>query len=502
MPTAHKYHKLSRKTVLSPDFITIWESISLGVIVIDESGNCVYINALQRNMDGFGNRIVLGEHISKFYTPHTFATLPILQCLGTGTPILKKSYWYKTTTNKLINSVNDLVPLFENGRIDGAIAFSSIYGLSAMAQKSEPSRKASNPREGHDSVALHSFDSIIGSAPLLKKGMDTAQAAARTSSHVMIWGESGTGKELFAQAIHTEGVRKNKPFIPVNCSAIPENLLEGLMFGTVKGAFTDAVDRPGLFENADGGTLLLDEINSMPLGLQAKLLRAVQENTIRRVGSQKEIPIDVRIISILNEHPLKALEKGTLRSDLYYRLAVVGISVPPLRERKEDILYLADYFLCTSQLNPSGSPVRLSDKVCSMFVNYIWPGNIRELQNVIEGSLAILDGGALIYPEHLSQQLLESYAAQKSGKTGPPPAPPPHNAVTPYQKAKPPYYDYTDVETALSPMPLKSHMMEYEKSCIKNVLKFTGGNVAKAARILQMKPAALHYRIHLLGLDR
>ena len=494
-----KFHNISRKHMLTPEIVSIWDSISMGVIIVDAGGNCVYMNGIQKNMDGLGDETVIGKHISHFYTPYTFATLPTLQCLGTGKPMLKKIFWYRTTTNKLINAINDIIPLFDNGKIDGAITFSSIYGLSSMTT---PPSGPPAPPANHEELQLYSFDSIIGSAPLLRKGIETARAASRTSSHVMIWGESGSGKELFAQAIHVEGSRKNKPFIPINCAAIPENLLEGFMFGTVKGAFTDAADRAGLFENANGGTLMLDEINSMPLGLQAKLLRAIQENKIRRVGSQKEIAIDVRIISTLNEHPLKAVERGVLRKDLYYRLAVVGILVPPLKERKEDILYLADYFINTSKVERPLAAVRLSDTVRSMFINYNWPGNIRELQNVIEGSLIMLGDGNMIQPEHLPQQFLESYSGNPSGDDAMMHAPAAFEpARVAYQKLPHSYYDYADIENNTSPAPLKSCLVDYEKNCIRNVLRFTGGNVAKAARILQMKPAALHYRLDLLGLD-
>lgn len=490
-------HKISRKTLLTPELTSIWDSISLGVTVIDADGYCVYMNKVQKTTDGLENMPVEGQHISKFYIPYRFDTLAILQCLGTGQPSFRETYWYKTTTNKLINAMNDVIPLFENGKIDGVLSFSSIFGLPAMTDEAH---RPAGSRSKDESFSLYSFESIIGNSPMLKKDIDIARAAAQSSSHVMIWGESGTGKELFAQAIHGEGIRKNKPFIPINCAAIPENLLEGFMFGTAKGAFTDAADRAGLFENANGGTLLLDEINSMHLGLQAKLLRAIQENKIRRVGSQKEIPINVRINSILNESPLQAMEKGTLRSDLYYRLAVVGIAVPALRERKEDILYLADHFIRSSGL-ASGN-VRLSDSVLSMFVNYDWPGNIRELQHAIEGSMAMLNGAKWILPEHLPQQFLEAYSRKHDGKSLiMREMAAVENMRQNYQKPIQSYYDFSDLEERHAPTSLKSSLMEYERNCIRNALRFTGWNVAKAARILEMKPAALHYRINLLGLE-
>ncbi|HCL51199.1 MAG TPA: sigma-54-dependent Fis family transcriptional regulator, partial [Clostridiaceae bacterium] len=163
----------------------------------------------------------------------------------------------------------------------------------------------------------------------------------------LIYGDTGTGKEVFSRAIHNESNRANKPFIPINCAALPEGLLEGILFGTTKGGFTGAIDRPGLFEQADGGTLLLDEINSMSILLQAKLLRVLQEGVIRRVGGIKDIPVDVRIIATTNEEPYTAIKNGTMRKDLYYRLSVININIPPLRERKEDIPEFIKTFIKT-----------------------------------------------------------------------------------------------------------------------------------------------------------
>lgn len=318
----------------------------------------------------------------------------------------------------------------------------------------------------------------------------------------MIWGESGTGKELFAQAIHSASSRASSPFIPVNCAAIPENLLEGILFGTVKGAYTDAPDKPGLFEKAHGGTLLFDELNSMPLGLQAKLLRVIQEKRVRRLGSHTELPINVRIISILNEHPLRAVEQGLLRRDLFYRLAVVGIAVPPLRKRQSDIPLLVQHVIAHSETAHKKNCINLDD-VMHLFREYAWPGNIRELAHVIEGSLALLGNGDVITVQNLPRHFREACNQLQGLDELLPPIQPPQPA--PFE---PPatagdnteYFDYRAVRRSDS-ISLKTCLREYESCCIRNVLRITGGNVAKAARIMELTPAGLHYRMKVLHIE-
>jgi arginine utilization regulatory protein len=216
---------------------------------------------------------------------------------------------------------------------------------------------------------------------------EVGERASETPSSVLIHGETGTGKEMFAQSIHNHGIRRNNTFIAQNCAAIPDSLLEGILFGTEKGGFTGAIEREGIFEQANGGTLLLDEVNSMSLPLQAKLLRVLQEGYIRRIGGLKDIPIDVRIIATTNEDPRSGMETGSIRRDLYYRLSVINIYIPPLRERLDDLELLTEYFIKKYNKLLNKSIEKLSDQVMIDFMNYDWPGNIRELENFIEGAM-------------------------------------------------------------------------------------------------------------------
>ncbi|MFK4766414.1 sigma-54 interaction domain-containing protein [Desulfobaculum sp. SPO524] len=491
------FTNVSRRDVLTSAMRTIWENLGFGVAVVNADGICEYMNTIQRRVDGFSRIHVEGQHITSLYLPYELTRIPTMECLEDGKPLLKKSYYYKTTNNYLASTVSDFIPLFRRGKKDGVIAFTLWTGTTSVANRARGC--AGTARSSGKNTDCYTFDCLVGDDPALREVLDEARTAAATPSPVMIWGESGTGKEVFAQAIHSESERRSKSLVPVNCAAIPENLLEGILFGTAKGAYTDAPDKPGLFEEADGGTLLLDELNSMPLGLQAKLLRVLQEKRVRRLGSHSEIPVDVRVISILNEDPFTAIQNGLLRRDLFYRLAVVGIAVPPLRERKSDIQLLARTFIGRSSLPASGKPVVLSDDVLHMLQDYDWPGNIRELLHVIEGSLALLGERPAIERDCLPRHFRDAYRTGVS-ISGPTPGGAQQPQPAPAPEPEPAFFDYSTVKKS-SVIPLKACVQEYETQCIRNVLRLTGGNVAKAARIFQITGAGLRYKMRQLGIE-
>jgi len=256
---------------------------------------------------------------------------------------------------------------------------------------------------------------IIGESPAIKKIIADMPRIAKSNANIFISGESGTGKEVIAHAIHYNSLRAHKPFIKVNCAAIPDTLVESEFFGHEKGAFTGAnAKRIGRFELANGGSLLLDEVTEIPLMLQAKLLRAVQEHEFERVGGSKPVKVDVRLISTSNRDMKEAIDQKKMREDLYYRLNVVPIYLPPLRERKEDILPLAVYFLekiCKE--NHADNTKQFSPEAKAKLLHYSWPGNVRELANIIERAV-VMDQGNTIAPEHLYIDSIESQVAPSS----------------------------------------------------------------------------------------
>ncbi|RLB05900.1 MAG: hypothetical protein DRG50_06490 [Deltaproteobacteria bacterium] len=317
------------------------------------------------------------------------------------------------------------------------------------------------------SYAKFRFTDIKGRDPRFVKQIELAKIAARSNSKVLLIGESGTGKELFAQAIHNHSSRRNGPFVAISCAAIPRDLIEAELFGYRDGAFTGARrgGHTGKFELADKGTLFLDEINAMPLDLQAKLLRVLQENVITRLGDTKPISVDVRVIAASNIDLVREVEQRNFREDLYYRLSVVEIFIPPLRERQEDIDLLVDYFLERLSRDLGLPKPEVSPEVWEIFNSYHWPGNVRELENCIERAL-LLSGGETIRKEHLPQRILE-----RAGGSGSP-----------------------------QRLPQVKPLEEITKDLIKQALEASQGNISRAARTLGISRCTFYRKLKKYGL--
>ncbi len=319
--------------------------------------------------------------------------------------------------------------------------------------------------------AKYEFQDIVGKSPRIQEVFKLVRQVAPTKSTVLISGESGTGKELIARAIHFHSPRQKEPLIVVNCAALPENLLESELFGHVKGAFTGAHrDRRGRFELADGGTIFLDEVGAMSLNLQAKLLRVLQEKEFERVGGAGFVPIDVRIIAATNQDLKKATEEKTFREDLYYRLNVIPIRLPPLRERKDDIPLLAYHFLHRYNRELGKNIKEIAPEALELMLNYDWPGNIRELENALERAIVLGTEGRLS-ADILPLPLAEGLALKKSGPN------------LSYQEAK------------------KEILQSFEKSFFSKILKETRGNVSQAARLARLDRKNLYQKMKELNLN-
>ncbi len=320
-----------------------------------------------------------------------------------------------------------------------------------------------------ESIAKYSFDDIVGNSKSIKSVKDIATKVAKTDSNVLILGESGTGKELFAHAIHNVSNRRLGPFIKINCAAIPGELLESELFGYEEGAFTGAKrgGKKGKFELANGGTILLDEIGDMPLNMQAKILRVIQEKEVERLGGNVSRKIDVRIIASTNKKLEQLVNRGEFREDLYYRLNVITIKLPPLRERKEDIEDLANTLRIKVAKRLGIYVEGISKEALEYLRSYDWPGNIRELENVIERAINLLDVDLMIKPEHLPKRLTK-------------------NKTKSYLKNN---------------RPLKNIVEDIEKEIIKDCLKKTNGNKNKAAKILGLSRTGLYKKINRYNLE-
>lgn len=334
---------------------------------------------------------------------------------------------------------------------------------------------------------------IIGESGPVKKMLSLIEKVAATKTNILIIGESGTGKELVAKMIHESGPMADKPFVPVNCGAIPETLIESEMFGHRKGSFTGAVsDKPGLFEAAHTGTLFLDEVGELPLSMQVKLLRAIQERNIRRIGGTDDIHVDVRIIAATNRDLEAGVAKGTFREDLYYRLNVILIRTPPLRERRSDIPLLVDYFLKRSKGKFSKGIEMVDPDAMRAIEGFDWPGNIRELENVLERAVALepADKISLIaLPAGIQAQAVKNAGALAprnvsihSGSTG--------------TSLNVPAPDFSR-----GPINLDDVLGEVERAYLLKALDHTGGVKKKAADLLGMTFRSIRYRLKKLGID-
>ncbi|WP_411504156.1 sigma-54 interaction domain-containing protein [Brevibacillus centrosporus] len=455
-------------------FLRIYEQIldrmNEGVHVIDANGTTIVYNQKMTELESMTIQDVLHKPLSEVFAFPDGQESTLLTCLHTGKSIRNTRQTYFNDKQKEITTINNTYPIIENGKIVGAMEIADdITKMERLIRENLLEKNGSR----------YTFDQIIGSSGAILDVIESAKRAARTSSSVLVVGETGAGKELFVQSIHNASLRASGPLISQNCAALPDSLIEGLLFGTARGAFTGAIERPGLFEQAEKGTLFLDEINSLSMPLQAKLLRALQEKSIRRIGDTKDRSIDVRIIAAINEDPVEAIAHSHLRKDLYYRLGVVTLFIPPLRDRKEDIPLLANHFVekynQLFQMEVRG----LSDEVIKFFNEHDWPGNVRELQHLIEGAMNLMIDETIIGYEHLPLHFLRRTPA----------------AAIIAEHEKQPFLPFPD-----EGKPLKETMLEFETSYIHHVVDKYNGNISRAAKELQISRQSLQYRLRKLGI--
>ncbi len=425
----------------------------------------------------------------------TFSSIPaeestLMRALKERKATKNQQQTYLNVYGKEINTVNSTVPIIVDGKVIAAMEvardITDIKNMSdtildlqsnlTASKAPENDAETDEKKRKKRGIREYRFSDIIGENRKFEETIARARKAANNDTSVVLYGETGVGKELFAQSIHYDGLRKNGPFLAQNCAAIPEALLEGMLFGTAKGGFTGAVDRAGLFEQANGGTLLLDEVSAMPIGLQGKLLRVLQEEYIRRVGGTKDIPIDVRIIATINEPAKELINRGALRQDLYYRLGTLSITIPPLRERKDDISLLINSFLKKYNERFSKEIWMISDGAETKLMKYNYPGNVRELENIIMASVSMADDGQHV----LTDRDIEISGGYSEGAD-----------VSGSHAAE------GFVETGGS---LADYLSGIEETVIRQYLTANDNNVSKTAKELGMLRQNLQHKIKKYGI--
>jgi DNA-binding NtrC family response regulator len=366
-------------------------------------------------------------------------------------------------------TVENAVAAMKSGAADVVTKPFSLDHLLAVVQKALEMRalRDENRKLKEELGVRFGFDNLIGRSPAMQEIFATVSRVAQTRATVLLAGESGVGKDVIARAIHFNSPRRDRPFVKINCTALPENLMESELFGYEKGAFTGAnVSKPGKFEQADTGTVFLDEIGDVPPNIQVKLLRILQEREFERLGSNKTRHIDVRVIAATNVDLRAALEQGTFREDLYYRLNVVPIDIPPLRERKEDIPYLAEHFVRKLARDLDSPVTGIGQGALAKLTTYHWPGNVRELENVLERSMVLANA-----------TVLDTGDIRLDTTTRAP------------------------VEAQDLFLPAGMSLDAYEQYIIREALKRADGNKSQAARLLGLTRNALRYRLTQMGID-
>ena len=449
------------------------------IMIVDNKGRIVYSVRFNPRFDKDGCEDELESIINRKFL-EVYPTIKpeessVITCLKYGLPIYREHQKFYDEKGRVYNTQNLTLPIIRSGKILGTIELSKditrIKEDTPLIEKESVS-VINTPFRSDEFSVKYEFKDIITRNEEMKENIEKAKLIADSSSSVLVYGETGTGKELYVQSIHNYSSRCNRPFIAQNCAALPESLFESILFGSVKGAFTGAADKPGLFEQAHGGTLFLDEINSMPISLQAKLLRVLQDGVIRRIGDSKDRKVDVRIIAAMNVEPLKAIEIGQLREDLFYRLNVVNIRLVPLRDRKEDIPLYVEHFINKYNKELNKNVKGISKEVEELFILYNWPGNVRELQHIIEASVNIIDEG------NVKLENLPIYLSEK---------------IKTEDNESPEEHFYFSLLKGCES--LDNVVNSIEKKMIIDALEKSKGNISKAAEVLKITRQRLYYKM-------
>ncbi len=450
--------------LLNQRLSSIYHTVSDGIITVDAEGLITQVNPAIERIFNQSARDITGHSLLEFVESDS----AIMQMLTSGQNFSEEELMVSPGIHCLASgkAIND-----EKGQLSGGVVFfNPINKIKSLVNRFSGAQ------------ARFHFRDIIGESDEIARAVRIASLAASSESNVLLEGESGTGKEVFAQAIHNAGSRRDTPFVAVNCGAIPRELLGSELFGYVEGAFTGAKrgGRPGKFELASGGTIFLDEIGEMPLGKQVSLLRVLQDRTVTRIGGDKVIPVDVRVICASNRNLREEVRKGNFRRDLFYRLNVIAITLPPLRQRRQDILPLFNYFLDYVTRKLEVDLPLVDPEILRLLPKYDWPGNVRELQNAVERMVNIADKN-YIGLEHLPEELL-----------------------SPSEAASEPFYpglstvDIVDAERRKR----KDLFEEIERQEIMSLLALHSGNISQVAKSMGLSRNTIYRKLRRYGIRR
>lgn len=453
-----------------------------GITIINLEGEILFTAKLNNKLSSQEeNYELVGKKFLDVYENLDPKTSTTIKAMELGLPVYVENQLLKAEGQEGIRITSLSIPIKSGKRIVGAIDL-SMQENAAETEDSERIELSSAffPINGPGKLlsrdtATFTIGDIIAVDEKMQKAREYIKIVAACDLPVMIYGETGTGKEVFAQAIHNTSARKGKPFIAQNCAALPDTLLESILFGTARGAFTGATENKGLFELADGGTLFLDEINSMPIHLQSKLLRVLQDGHFRSLGARDIKTVDVKIIAAINTEPLKAIEEGNLRRDIYYRLSMMSITIPPLRERKKDIAHFVNFYVNKHNVTFNKKVQYVSKELIARLEEYDWPGNVRELEHIIVYGMSMVgEDSNMLKLEDIEDKFNEMTSTPKENKE--------------------------EGNTLCSS--LREAVDDYEKSIIVRTMKVTGGNISEAAKILDIPRQTLQRKIQQYGILR
>lgn len=458
----------------------IIDKISDGIIASDFDGRVTIYNNAMEKLEDKRSKDFVGKFLWDAYGYTDESESEHRRIFHSGKPIINqyKAHAYKNGVPRYVQY--STYPFYKDGHKVGVYTISKnetkLHNL--LSETVELKREFHNREKLNEELEYkkngtrYTFTNIVGSSQQMTKVIKEAESIAWIDNNILIIGETGTGKEMFAQSIHNHGKKRDAPFIGVNCSAIPENLLESMLFGTVEGAFTGAVDSDGLFLEAGEGTLFLDELNSMPMNMQTKLLRVIQERRVMRVGGKETLPVKCRIVGAMNEDPGKIIEEGRLREDLFYRIGGFQLFIPPLKERRKDIFDLADFFIRKLNESMNKNVLGLSDELKKIMQNYLWPGNVRELNHFIENSMVMADEE----DDYLQISHIPDYLSKK--------------------------FDISHTPERLRNESLTDTLNRIEEKLIIETLNKNDWNVSQSAKDLGIIRQSLIYRIKKLNIQK